>query len=51
MLVKRKRIFLISAFLLVAAITIVLLVSGFTKDVKDDYKGTLVEELLIETIV
>lgn len=51
MLVKRKKIFIIGAFLLVTAITIVLLVSSFTKDVKDDYKGTLVEELLIETIV
>lgn len=43
MLVRKKKIFIIATFLIVAAIAIVLCVGYFTDDKKTEYDGTLVK--------
>ncbi|NLK99150.1 MAG: hypothetical protein GX271_00615 [Clostridiales bacterium] len=41
MIVKRRRIFIVATFLVVAAIAVVLCVGYFTEEKKTDYDGIL----------
>lgn len=43
MIIRKKRIFIITTFLIVTAIAVVLCVGYFTDDKKTEYDGTLVK--------
>ncbi|CUH93533.1 hypothetical protein [Herbinix luporum] len=43
MMLKKRRIFLLGAFLIIAALAVALWVGFFTGDKKSEYDGTLVE--------
>lgn len=43
MLIKKRRLFFITTFIIIAAIAVVLFVGYYTGDKKIDYDGTLVE--------
>lgn len=43
MVVKKRKVFLITTFLIIAAIVVVLFVGYFTGEKKVEYEGTLVE--------
>ncbi len=49
MMLKKRRIFLLGAFLIIAALAVALWVGFFTGDKKSEYDGTLVEVSMMKS--